>query len=89
MDKPLKPPLRKPHFWENPGYVLYHWWAEIYTSWQERFNPKWREPLPPIPCQFCGQTDHKEAYCPNLVKMGFLPGQDETDGPEVVNKAPN
>jgi len=67
----------RPTFWENPRYVLYGIWAELYTRWQENFNPKWREPLPPIPCQFCGQTNHKEAYCPNLVKMGFISSPNE------------
>jgi hypothetical protein len=39
----------------------------------ENFNSKWREPLPlpPIPCEFCGETDHKTKFCPNAEKMGF------------------
>ena len=37
-----------------------------------RKNPELYEPLPPIPCQFCGQIDHTERACPNLKEMGFL-----------------
>jgi len=58
-------------FWRNPRYWLYHQWAGIYTFFMENFNPKWREPLPPIPCQFCGETDHQAKYCPKAKEMGF------------------
>jgi hypothetical protein len=72
MDEKPKHPLRLPAFLENPGYWLGRISGEIYSRWQENFNSQWRQVLPPIPCQFCGQTDHKEAYCPNLRKMGFI-----------------
>jgi hypothetical protein len=71
-EKPYRPKL-----WQNPGYVLYSWWAELYTRWQENFNPKWREPLPRIPCQLCGRTGHTESFCPKARELGFLPGKNE------------
>ncbi|MBI5964069.1 MAG: hypothetical protein HY863_11380 [Chloroflexi bacterium] len=37
----------------------------------ENFNPKWREPLPPIPCQVCGKPGHTSKTCPNAKEMGF------------------
>ncbi len=77
---------RQPTFLKTPRYVLYGIWAELYTRWQENFNPKWHEPLPSIPCQFCGQTNHKEAYCPNLVKMGFILPPDEKGDAEPDNQ---
>jgi hypothetical protein len=73
----MQKPRKKPRFWQNPGYWLYHVWGELYTRWHENFDRKWREPLPSIPCQFCGGTDHKEAYCPNLRKVGFI--QDDAE----------
>jgi hypothetical protein len=51
----------------------------MFSRWQENFNPELRKPLPPIPCQFCGQTDHKEAYCPNLRKMGYIEDEAESN----------
>lgn len=78
----------QPTFLKNPRYVLYGIWAELYTRWQENFNPKWREPLPPTPCQFCGQTNHKEAYCPNLIKIGFILSHDEKGDAELGNQKP-
>jgi hypothetical protein len=27
-----------------------------------------KKPLPPIPCQFCGGTDHEASDCPNAAK---------------------
>jgi len=71
MNDSQKEPQIKISFWRNPRYWLYHQWAEIYTFLMENFNSKWREPLPPIPCEFCGETDHKTKYCPNAKKMGF------------------
>ncbi|MCL4273258.1 MAG: hypothetical protein KJZ77_05245 [Anaerolineales bacterium] len=58
-------------FWRNPRYWLYHHWAALYSTFMENFNLKWREPLPPIPCEICGETGHKTKYCPNAKKMGF------------------
>jgi len=71
MNESQKDTQRKISFWRNPGYWLYHQWAEVYSFFMENFNPKWREPLPPIPCQFCGETNHKTNACPNAKKMGF------------------
>jgi hypothetical protein len=67
----------KPKLWQNPGYVLSSWWEELYTRWQENFNPKWREPLPRIPCQFCGRTGHTESFCPQAKELGFLLDRNE------------
>ena len=61
----------KPSFWRNPAYWLYRQWANLYSTYMENFNPKWREPLPPIPCQICGKPGHNTKYCPNARKMGF------------------
>jgi hypothetical protein len=77
-DKPYQP-----KFWQNPGYILSSWWAELLTRWQENFNPKWRQPLPRVPCQFCGQTNHQEEYCSNLLKMGFVQQSEEAEKHEV------
>jgi hypothetical protein len=55
-----------------PWRVLYHIRAEVYSRYQENFNPAWREPLPPRECQLCGKPGHQEAYCPNAKEMGFL-----------------
>ena len=64
------------HFWisllDIPRRWLYRIWAEIYSRYQENFNPAWREPLPPKVCQLCGKPGHKEAYCPNAKELGFL-----------------
>jgi hypothetical protein len=59
MNNSQKDIQHKISFWCNPGYWLHHQWAEMYSFFMENFNPKWREPLPPIPCQICGGTDHK------------------------------
>ncbi|MBT7464123.1 MAG: hypothetical protein HN686_09080 [Bacteroidetes bacterium] len=47
-------------------------WAHMYSLFQMNFNPDWRKPLPPIPCQFCGKPGHLERYCPNAKGMGIL-----------------
>jgi hypothetical protein len=57
--------------WKNPRVWLYHQWAVIHTFFMENFNPKWREPLPPIECQICGATDHKTKFCPKAKEMGL------------------
>jgi hypothetical protein len=44
----------------------------VFLFIRHRQNPELYESLPPIPCQFCGQTDHTERDCPNLKEMGFL-----------------
>jgi len=71
MNQANYPRNHRPSFWKNPGYWLYHQWAEVYSFFMENFNPKWREPLPLIPCQICGETNHKTKTCPNAEKMGF------------------
>jgi len=71
MNDSQKEPRIKISFWHNPGYWLYHQWAGIYTFFMENFNPKWREPLPSIPCQYCGETNHQTKYCPKAKEMGF------------------
>ena len=52
-----------------PGQVLnnrYRLYAEIVS----RFRPS--RPIPPVPCQFCGQTDYTERFCPKAKETGFL-----------------
>ena len=55
-----------------PRRVLYRIWAELYSRYQENFNPTWRVQLPPRECQLCGKPGHNEKYCPNAKEMGFL-----------------
>lgn len=57
--------------WKNPKAWIYHIWAEIDSFLHEQFDPRWRELLPPLPCQFCGRTDHKTKFCPNAKDLGF------------------
>jgi hypothetical protein len=49
--------------------IIYHYYAEIVSRITVDQD---RRPLPPIPCEFCGQTTHKTEYCPNYEQMGFL-----------------
>ncbi len=58
-------------FWKNPKSWLYHQWAGIYSFLMENFNPKWREPLPLVPCQICGKPGHNSKDCPSAKEMGF------------------
>lgn len=53
-------------------YYFYRFWAHLYSLYQMNFNPDWQKPLPPIPCNYCGKTDHRERYCPNAKGLGFL-----------------
>jgi hypothetical protein len=62
-DNPSRFSLRK---------VLYHIWTELYSRYQEIFNPAWREPLSPKVCELCGKPGHKEAYCLNAKGLGLL-----------------
>jgi hypothetical protein len=55
-----------------PRRVVYSIWAEVYSRYEENFNPAWREPLPSRVCELCGKPGHQEAYCPNAKEMGFL-----------------
>lgn len=56
----------------NMKYTLSRILSELWSRYQENFNPDWREPLPPKKCEFCGKTGHLEAYCPNAKGLGFL-----------------
>jgi hypothetical protein len=59
------PMMNKVRLW------LYHYiYVPLVSLWEDH---KYRNdpPLPPIPCQFCGKTDHKTKYCPNAKEMGF------------------
>jgi len=53
-------------------YMFYRVRAHLYSLYQMNFNPDWKNPLPPIPCNYCGKTDHRERYCPNAKGLGFL-----------------
>jgi hypothetical protein len=55
-----------------PRRVVSYIWAEVYSRYQENFNPDWHEPLPPKVCELCRKPGHNEAYCPNAKEMGFL-----------------
>ena len=53
---------------EELGFALARG-ARIYAEIVSRFRSG--RSLPPIPCQFCGRTDHSERYCPYAKEMGF------------------
>ena len=72
MSRNLPRKNSKTPIWKRPKYVLRRIWAELYSRYQENFNPDWRESLPPKKCEFCGKTGHLEAYCPNAKGLGFL-----------------
>ena len=72
MSKKLHRKDSQPPTWKRPKYILHRIWAEIYSRYQENFNPDWREPLPSQRCEFCGKTGHLEAYCPNAKGLGLL-----------------
>jgi hypothetical protein len=71
MNNSKKDIQHKLSFWGNPRYWLYRQWAKLFSFFMENFNPKWREPLPPVPCQICGQIAHKTNTCPKAKEMGF------------------
>lgn len=56
---------------ENVFQKIYNFFIGLYETIRYRLNPDWQGPVPPIPCQFCGQTDHDEKGCPNYEAMGF------------------
>jgi hypothetical protein len=45
-------------------------YAPLASRWDD-FVHRNDAPLPAIPCQFCGKTDHKEKYCPDARTLGF------------------
>jgi hypothetical protein len=70
--KSTEPNSHRPvSFLKKARYWLYHQWAGLYSRWMEVFNEKWREPLPPVPCQICGKTGHSSRTCPQAKDMGF------------------
>jgi len=58
--------------WKRPKYALRRIWTELYSRYQENFNPEWHKLLPPPKCELCGKLGHLEAYCPNAKGLGFL-----------------
>ncbi len=65
----LKKILRR--IWYTPQYWIYHFVYVPIWSILDRINYQ-DVPLPPPICQLCGETGHKEQYCPNAKKLGFL-----------------
>lgn len=60
--------------WFEDSFIVrgYRAMKSVFLFILYRQNPELNGPLPPIPCQFCGQTDHTERDCANLEEMGFL-----------------
>ena len=60
--------------WFEDGFVVrgYRAMKSVFLFIRYRKNPELNSPLPPIPCQFCGQIYHTERACTNLEEMGFL-----------------
>lgn len=57
--------------WYGSQYFIYH---HIYIpTWDffDRLNPDRRRILSPT-CQICGETRHREKYCPNAYILGFF-----------------
>jgi hypothetical protein len=41
------------------------------VSLSDDFKYRNSPPLPPMPCQVCGQPGDKEKYCPDVRELGF------------------
>jgi len=50
---------------------LYRWIYAPLASCLDDYKHRNDPPLPPIPCQLCGQTGHKEKFCPNAKRLGY------------------
>ena len=64
MDNSQKESKAKYHFGVIQGIGCITNGLRFIDFLMDNFNPKWREPLPPIPCQICGGTDHKTRFAP-------------------------